>query len=237
MMKRGALAVLIGALAAAPASAGPCLEPGLVPLVITPQGATIDQFGGVVVAAIPFRGGVDKDPAVQTTWEFVEGKKRGKPKITVIAPGLAVYAPKAPEQALELQNKSGRAEGRVKFQMMNTDDMPVDSAPRPTAVVQAKKSPMSSNETVTATLAEAPPAGTIAVLVRAAGAKATAARSWQRLYDIKTTKVVIYAYDRCEPIIPGTVATKAGDKIELAWLDGEGHVSLWSTAIEVKAEK
>jgi hypothetical protein len=229
------LALALVALLAVPAAAGPCLEPGLLPIVISPQGATIDQFGGVVVAAVPFRQGGNADPVVQP-WEFVEGKKRSKPKVTVIATGLAVYAPKAPEQALELQDKSGRAVGRVTFQFQNTDDMPVDSAPRPTAVVQAKKPPMSSNETVTATLAEAPPAGTIAVLVRAAGGKAKA-RSWNRLYDIKTTKVVIYAYDRCEPVIPGTVGTKAGDKIELAWLDAEGHVSPWSTPIEVTGEK
>ncbi|MBL9017852.1 MAG: hypothetical protein JNL83_26940 [Myxococcales bacterium] len=232
-----AFAVLALGLAASPAAAGPCLEPGLMPIVISPLGATIDQFGGVVVAAVPWREGVNEDPVVQPTWEFVEGKQRGKPKITVIAPGLAVYAPKAPVQALELQDKTGRAVGRVKFQFQNTDDMPMDAAPRPTAVIQAKKARMSSNDTVTATLAEAPPAGTIAVLVRAAGGKTTAPRSWNRLYDLKTTKIVVYAYDRCEPVIPGTVATKAGDKIELAWLDAEGHVSLWSPAIAVTAEK
>ena len=236
MTRRAWLAALVLALAAAPASAGPCLVPGLIPIVITPQGGTIDQLGGVVVAAVPFPSGVNEDPAT-LPWEFVEGKNRSKPKITVIAPGLAIYAPKAPQQALELVGKAGRVEGRVTFRFQDTDDMPMDAAPRPTRVVQAKKAPRSGNDTVTATLAEAPPAGTVAVLVRAAGSKATTARSWNRLYDLKKPSVVIYAHDRCEPVIPGTVPTKAGDKIELAWLDGEGHVSLWSAAIEVTAEK
>jgi hypothetical protein len=234
-MNRAIVLAAVG-LAASPAAAGPCLEPGLLPMVISPLGATIDQFGGVVVAAVPFRGGEDKDPVVQP-WEFVEGKQRTKAKVTVLAPGLAVYAPQKPQAELVLEAKVGRTVGRVKFQFQNTDDMPVDAAPRPTLVVQAKQSPMSSDVTVTASLAEAPPAGTIAVLVRSAGSKTATARSWNRLYDIKTKTIKVYDYNRCEPVIPGTVATKAGDKIELAWLDAEGHVSLWSQAIEVKADK
>ena len=88
----------------APAVAGPCLVPGLVPLVRTPQGATIDQFGGVVVAAVSFRGGGTTDPVVQK-WEFVEGKKRAKARVTLLAPGLAVYAPIGPVQELDLEDK------------------------------------------------------------------------------------------------------------------------------------
>lgn len=230
------VALALVALLAAPASAGPCLVPGLVPLVKTPGGATIDQFGGVVVVAVAFQGGVSKDPVVQP-WEFVEGKRRKKARVTLLAPGLAVYAPNAPDKELDLEDTPGHSAVRVKFQFTNTDDMPVDAAPRPTAIVQAKQRPMFRTGSVVATLAEAPPAGTIAVLVRASGSTAKAARSWQEVRDPKSTRVEIYMRDRCEPEIPGTVATKAGDKVELAWVDSEGHVSLWSQAIEVKGEK
>jgi iron uptake system component EfeO len=46
----------------------------------------------------------------------------------------------------------------------------------------------------------------------------------------------------CKPGMVGDGIGKAafsvtGDKVELAWVDAEGHVSLWSNAIEVKAEK
>ena len=227
--------VLLAALAL-PASAGPCLVPGLAPVVRTPSGTTIDQFGGVVVAAVSWPKGGSADPVVQK-WEFVEGKKRNKARVTLLAPGLAVYAPVAPEKQLDLEDKPGHSAVRVTFQFMNTDDMPVDAAPRPTTIVQAKQTPMFRTGSVVATLAEAPPAGTIAVLVRGAGSQAKAARSWAEVRDPTATRVEIFMRDRCEPEIPGTVPTKAGDKIELAWVDSEGHVSLWSQAIEVKAEK
>lgn len=219
-------ALVLVALLAAPASAGPCLVTPLATMVKTPQGATIDQFGGVVVAS---------SPAQQ--WRFVEGKRQAKARVTALAPGIAVYAPRAPEQELDLEDKPGHSVAHVRFQFQNTDDMPVDAAPRPTAITTAKQTAMMRSTSVVARLAEAPPAGTIVVLVRAAGSKSSAARSWLDVRDVTAKTVEIYRRDRCTAESPGTVATKAGDKIELAWLDAEGHVSLWSAPIEVKAEK
>lgn len=217
------LALVLIAAAAAPALAGPCEIAPLVTIVKTPPGATIDQFGGVVVTNPP-----------AAPWFFVENGTRTKARVTRVAPGLAVYAPVKPERELDLEDKAGHL-SHVRFQFQDTDDMPVDAAPRPTAVVQAKRSPIVRSDVVRATLAEAPPAGTIAVLVRASGSRAPAARSWQEVTDGKALTIDIYRRDRCAAVIPGTVATKAGDRIELAWLDAEGHISLWSSPIEVTA--
>lgn len=227
--------VLVGALAV-PAVAGPCDVPGLAPVVKTPSGATIDQLGGVVVMAMPWLGSSDARDPVTQGWEFVEGKRRGKAKVTRLAPGLAVYAPVAPDQELDLEDKPGHGVVHVKFRFQDTDDVPIDPAPRPTRIVQAKQTPMMRTVSVVATLAEPPPAGTIAVLVRAAGGAGKPARSWAEVTDPKATRIAIYTRERCEPGIPGTIGTKAGDRVELAWVDAEGHVSLWSPAITVKAE-
>lgn len=218
---------LIGLLlAATPAAAGPCVPTETLQEILTPPGDTIDQFGGIVIA----------NPR-QVPWEFVEGTKRARARVTVIAPGLVVVAPKSPDTELDLEDGKRNKALRVKFMFQVTDDMPVDSAPRVTALVQTKRTQVMRSDVVVVTLAETPPAGTIALLVRAANSKTTVARSWIGVTDIKATQLDVYRRDRCRMQPVGTVGTKAGDKVLLAWLDSAGHVSLWTSPIEVKAEK
>jgi hypothetical protein len=221
-----ALALLGLLLAATPAITGPCVPVETFQEVLTPPGETIDQFGGVVIAnprAVP--------------WEFVEGPKRERARVTVIAPGLAIIAAKSFDQLLDLEDGKRNRLIRVKYQFQATDDMPVDSAPRVTALVQTKRTQMMRSDVVVATLGEAPPAGTIAVIVRAADSKASGARSWFAVTDLKAKQLDVYRHDRCKAEPAGTVGTKAGDKVMLAWVDSAGHVSLWTASIVVTAEK
>ena len=206
------------------AVAGPCDPVPPFQHFLTRSDETIDQLGGVVVA----------NPG-KVTWEFSEGPKRERARVTVVAPGLSVLAPKSPDQVLQLEDGRRLPVLRVKFAFQATDDAPIDAAPTPTAIVHKKKTPSASSEVVFATLAEPPPAGTVALLVR--DSKATSARSWIAVTDLKAKQLDIYRHDRCELQPPGTRGTKAGDKIMLAWIDSGGHVSLWTAAIEVTAEK
>lgn len=220
------------------ATAGPCLVPGLAPEVLTPAGSTIDQLGGVVVGAVSFAGGSSADP-VGAPWQFTDAGKAQPARITRLAPGLVTYAPVTPGMgvALALEDRPGHAAVKVTLTFVPVDDMPVNAAPRPSSIAVAPSAPMFRTQLVTATLREPPPAGTIALVVRAANSKSSEGRSWVMIGDPRATTLEIYMRDRCAPEIPGTVATKAGDEIVLAWVDVGGHVSLWSQPMRVTAPR
>ncbi|CAN5922560.1 hypothetical protein BH11MYX3_BH11MYX3_08690 [soil metagenome] len=230
-MRLAALGLLCGA---STASAGPCLVPGLSPEALTPGDAAIDQLGGVVIAAVPDAGGISTDPVVQP-WEFVEGTARTTAKVTRLAPGLAIYAPKRGGERLGLEDAKGHTVVAVSYRFQQLDDMPMDEAPRPTGILHTRKVPRFRSESTIATLSSPPPAGTVALIVRDARSQSGQARSFVQITDPTTTSVEIYLRDRCRPEVPKTIATRAGDRVKLAWVDAEGHVSLWSAAIEVKA--
>jgi len=205
-----ALAAVLVAVAAGPAAAGPCLVDGLAPQIMTPTGSTIDQHGGVVVAAVSsFMHGEQHRDVSAEAWEFRKGKARSKTVIKRLAPGLALHSPNkklatmGDKVALEDAKNHTALEITVSF--MVTDDMPMDETPRVESIIQAMDKPL--------------------------------ARGFVLVTDPKATTFTIYGRHRCEAQVPGTVATGAGDTVRLAWVDAEGHVSIPSDRIEVTRTK
>jgi hypothetical protein len=92
---------------------------------------------------------------------------------------------------------------------------------------------MLRTETTVATLSAPPPAGTVALLVFDASSKGKLARSFVLVDNPAATSITIYGRHRCEAEVPGTVPTRAGARIRLAWVDAEGHVSLRSEPVKV----
>jgi len=230
-------AALVVAALMTPAAAGPCLVDGLAPQVITPSGSVIDQYGGVVVAAVstPMQPGAD--PSAQSSWRFRVGTKRRKTKITKLAPGLALYALSAHEHGLgvrmALEDTKDHTAVEVELGFMATRAMPVDPAPKVTAITHTTNGPMMRESQTVATLSAPPPAGTVALLVYSGKGDRKLARSFVLVPDLKTTSLTIYGHHRCEAEVPGTVPTHAGETVRLAWVDAGGHVSLLTEPITV----
>ena len=78
------------------------------------------------------------------------------------------------------------------------------------------------------------PADTIALV--AFDAKTKTARSFARITNA-TTELFIYAQGRCSALPNGTIASKAGDKLVLRWVDKYGRWSAPSKSITVTRAK
>lgn len=224
---------------ATPAVAGPCLVHGLDPMIVTPAGTDVDQFGGIVVVATESlrKDAPHANVAVQP-YELVSGQKRGKAVVTELAPGLAIYAPpQGITGSVDLEDTKGHSAIRVKFYFRPVRDLPTSPAPEVVSIKHTTNVPMFRTESTSATLKAAPPADAVALLVREAGSTAKLARSWVLVRDVKGTRIEIYMRDRCRPEVPGTIATRTGDRVELAWVDAAGRVSMWSAPVTVTTYK
>jgi hypothetical protein len=225
-MQRIALVLLL-----APASAlgGPCKyhhDVGFVPDVLTPDGATLDQTGGAVVAAesVMLDRAVLDDPTPQD-WRFDHAVATR----TVIAPGLVVVRPATATAELELENPDGSPIRKLHYRA--SKDAASLAAPKVDAVTFRDHGlGVMLREITIAKLPAVPPAGVVALVVYAGDR----ARSWAAITDPAAREVTLYAVDDCVQQIPGTIATRAGDRITLAWLDATGHLSARSSAITVK---
>lgn len=236
---KSALAVAVVAALATPAVAGPCLVDGLAPQIMTPSGSVIDQYGGIVVAAVstsiePHRNN-HADPSAQSSWQFRVAAVRTKAKITQLAPGLALYAPAqlGIGTKVALEDTKDHTAVEVELGFMATDDMPMDDAPKVTAITHTTHGPMLREEQTVATLSAPPPAGTVALLVYDGKGDRKLARSFVLVPDLQATSITIYGHHRCEAEVPGTVATRAGATVRLAWVDAEGHVSIPTGPLKV----
>jgi hypothetical protein len=232
-MRVSRLALCSIAVAGLPASAGPCRQfqdLGFLPDVLTPEGSTLDSRGGVVVAAESVRlerAGWD-DPSVQN-WRFGAAGKHELGKRTVIAPGLVVVAPTVFADDLVFENTDGSPARGVHFRA-DAKLAPL-AAPKVTTVTYRDKGlGIMTTELTVAKLAAAPPAGAVALVVYAGDTP----RSWSPIESSTVDEVTLYAVDHCVLQLPGTIATRAGDRITLAWLDETGHVSPRTKAIEVR---
>jgi hypothetical protein len=225
------MVVLVVAVAA-PAHAGPCKyhhDRGFLPEVLTPDKATLDPLGGVVVAAesVQLDRAVDGDPTLQD-WRFSDGTHDVVGKRTVIAPGLISTAPVGLGDTLEFHNPDGSRVIELRYR--TPADRAALPAPKVESVIYANTNlGIMLRELTTAKLAAPAPAGAIALVVYAGGT----ARSWVAVSDPPRLDVSVYAVDDCVRQIPGTIATRGGDRITLAWVDATGHVSAHTPTIVV----
>lgn len=212
--------VLLLALALVPTTArADCAEWGLAPKVLTPPNTVIAADGGIVVAAMPeARGKLDKgDPAVQPSWKIQVGGDSLKPPIELIAPGLAVYRV-AVANAFKIElTDGGQALVTVKPSRVRGDAL---AAPKIKRVTFEPRKLRHGAEKVVVELAEAAPAGVVAMVLADADGKP---RSWGAVSGGAT--VDAYGAPECQALPNGTVASKAGDKVVLLFVDAAGRVS------------
>jgi hypothetical protein len=223
---------VVGLVAAAvPAQAGPCKyhhDLGFLPAVLTPDHATLDPGGGVVVAAESVRldRAVDGDPTLQD-WRFSDGAHDVVGKRTVIAPGLIATAPVGLGDTLVFENPDGSHVRKIRYHATVDRALP---APQVESVIYSNTHlGIMLRELTTAKLAAAAPAGAVALVVYAGNTP----RSWVAIDDAQRLDVSVYAVDDCVRQIPGTIPTRAGDRITLAWVDKTGHVSAHTATMVV----
>ena len=237
---RRTLALVAVLAATAPATAGPCAMPPLTFEVATPKGTTIDQHGGIGAAAVADVFGSAGPPSpADGERQFRAGHLDVKASPEVLAPGLVVYRipPALRRDLASLAFVDAAGTSLVTVAMRMRKDRPADRAPQIKRITASPSNPRRSSSWVTATLKQAPPTGTIAVIVRDAKAKDAAARSFERIADPGATELTVYSGDRCTPRAPGTAATASGHEIQLAWVSAAGHVSRWSAPIVVRSSR
>lgn len=230
MMKLLAAAVI--GLLAMPAAAGPCRRVlGLDPEILTPANATIDQLGGIlVIAAESLRADAPfTDMSVQP-YDFRGGGHTTRAKVTALAPGLALYRPDGRAAEVDLLDAPNHAALHVTYRPIPVRDAPAAPAPVVTAISYTTNVPRFRTEQTVATLAAAPPPGTVAIVVYDAKDRP---RSYALIDDPTRTSFEVYFRDRCKAEVPGTTPTRGGDKVTLAWVDATGHRSVRSAVTTV----
>ncbi len=216
-----------------PAVAGPCAIRPLVPHAMTANGTELPPGGGVVVAlgdSAAWDAPAQPD-LTKTGWSFVDGGKSIKPVIRILAPGLAVYEPPAGTTTVKLSDGT-----RTLATHPRTAAKPVLPAPEVTAVDVTRSLPVgprqSARDTVTAQLTGDRPVTAVAVILFAAGKPA----SWTSAFAYAGPKGPIelwHTAGRCETQIPGLVATRAGTKVTIAWVDASGRIGAISKELVV----
>ena len=228
-------------LASSVATAGPCPSPQAhVEVLGAVEGATIDQGTGIVAAVrTEFGGGDGPASLAKLDWKFVANGKASAPKVTLLAPGLAVLAPAMPAQgALVLQD--GKATKLAGVTYAASLARLAIAAPTVKAIAFSRSSgPRSASEATTAVLATPPPTGTVAVLVYKAGAQQAGkpASAWANVNlpgDPKLTRVTLYAASRCSAPVGSGEAPMKDDKVVLVWVATTGTLSAPSAEVTVQ---
>ena len=226
---------IIAACAPAVATAGPCKyhhDWSLAPELLTQGGATIDQLGGVVVAAVSTQDKTrGSDDPTQQDWWFSDGHAHAVVERTVIAPGLTVHRPKLEANDLALVYPTDQRT-MLEVHFRHVEKPTRLAAPHVKAVTYADHGLgiMVRAET-SVQLVESAPVHAVALVIYVGDT----ARSWVQMTDASTLELAVFVADDCTMSIPGTSATKTGELATLAWLDDTGHLSVRSAAIKVRA--
>ena len=229
-----AAAVLATALFAGDAGAK-CAMQVLDDEVITHKADEIPASGGVLVGWTSNHASedVDGDPVVHPGWRFTERKKKVRTTMTLLAPGLAVYAPKLPRNkahTVRLVGDGGKTIGTYKFAKQVRKSF--GTAPLVKAVRHAEDKSMRWDEiSDTADLDAAPPAGAYGLIMY----KGDVALSWRAIEDPAATSMIAYQSEgHCGVLPPGMQGTTPGDVVTFAWVDRFGQLSPRSTEVKVQ---
>jgi hypothetical protein len=217
-MHRLALAGLLASSSAA--SAAPCEIVENHPVVLTASGAVIGDGGGIVVGTAPDYQHASKLRSVAEL-RFAD---KSAPAIKHLAPGLDLLVVATAAATLE-------SAGHEKLVSVGHGKVRDLGAPDVTAVVhtapQATKHPYVM---IDAEVGDAP-AGVLALIVfDEAGATA---RSWGRVTANAKT-VTVFSQGGCGIPVAGTLESRIGDKVRLAWVDAAGRISKLSSVVVVQ---
>jgi hypothetical protein len=229
-----ALWIIAACAPAAVATAGPCKyhhDWSLAPELLTPAGATIDQLGGVVVAAVST---LDKtrgsDDPTQQDWWFSDGHTHAVVERTVIAPGLTVHRPKLEANDLSLVYPADQTT-MLEVHFRHVEKAAPLAAPHVKTVIYADHGLGIMVHAETSVTVESVPAHAVALVIYVGNT----ARSWVQVTDASELELAVFLADDCTMRIPGMSAAKTGELATLAWLDDTGHLSPRSGASKVRA--
>jgi hypothetical protein len=236
---RAALALLL--LVAVPSVADAlCAMPMQGSAKVETASTTLAADGGVLVRSTTnFDFSKGEEPgaanAINKGWRFSDGKTAHTPTLVTLAPGLVLYVPPKGVTG-ELTLLDGKVE-RAKV-TIGTDTPALLAAPDAKSARMVKV-PVRWGHLlqVHATTKAAPPAGAIAVIVFVTKNRKQVARSWKLVDSTKTDFIVGGTEGRCDPGTPGEVLSKAGDKIQLAWVDAHGRLSPLSKPVTIQKAK
>ncbi|HEY5920061.1 MAG TPA: hypothetical protein VIV11_00260, partial [Kofleriaceae bacterium] len=184
------------------------------PAILTPATATVDELGGIVATNPPKNG-----------WELAQSTTAKQLELRNVAPGLVVI-PLPTNGMFELRDSKHAVLASVTRGPTKVTPLP---APKPRLVRRTAPKSRGDDSTITAMFAAKPPAGAVALIVFAKGKP----RSWGRV-TAGSTSVVVYR-GACQTTPPaGTISSRIGETITLAWLDETGHVSAPSRAVKVR---
>ncbi len=210
------------------AVAGQCQEPRLTPHIVTPQGASVPDDGGVLVAHQDSQsslGGGFLDPRAKL--RFFAGKT-SKPAVPrTVAPGLVVL--EGPGTSL-VDGMNPRKRTLLTFGRPAVPP-PALATPKVKSVTFHRGQSRRPRTSVVVKLGATTTARQILVVLDAEG---TGARSWG-IAAVGADTVEVYAVGECTGVPDGTRPTAAGDDIRLAWVDLTGRLSAPTSVIRVVA--
>jgi len=222
---RSCLPVLVALLSlASPRIArGDCAMVEYFPNPLTPAATDIGD-GGIVVAQLAFAKHL---PTESSTWRFRVGTKTSVPAITSIAPGLDVYRPSKRGAKLVLVGGDGKPIVELTSTKRKRAELPVPSIK---AIQFSESRGRHSSASTVAELIGDPPDGVIALVAYDRTGKP---RSFGTV--VKNAKQVdLYNRSDCGGPFRGTVVSRTGDRIRVAWLDASGRLSKQSAPIRVR---
>lgn len=248
MVPRSLVSVIVAAVALGHASPAypKCARVLLAPQVITHGADTIPAHGGVLVgfakttddAAEAFVG---RDPAMNADWTLTVGRRKVRPRVEQLAPGLAVYRPGAlrgarPTTITLRDGKGGRLAAFSATSRTGGVDLPAPVVIQLTSTSSAQSKGRWSGVRTTATaVVDRVPDGAAALIVYRETAGAATALTWARVGAGASPTIEVYATPgRCGTEPDGLTPPQPGDSVVLAWVDQFGRLSPRSTVVVVK---
>jgi len=222
-------AVFLSAIALMPRSVdAKCAMQHQQPKVLTQAVAAPVDGGGIVVGTqsvpydLPERG-----EALQPTWGFLTGRDLMQPVITVLAPGLVVYRVQPNTRTTGELTDGTAVIAKLTFTKDKVARLP---APRVKAIRQSTADDRRWSPTTSVTLDGTVPADAVAIVLFDAKRKA---RSWREV-TAGASEVEAFARGRCEVVPNGTVESRVGDKVSVAWVDRYGRLSAASKLVTIQ---
>jgi hypothetical protein len=233
MLRYVALASLVLAPKAVDAK---CAMESAAPHVLTQPDTVIEDGGGVLVLAGGYTS--DGDTANQAAWRFVTGGKSIKPVVTVLAPGLDLYAmPDSPDATVTLE--TDKHERVVEVRRSTTRAASRLPAPVVASVVTLADagSVRFRTDSTSVHLPTGAPPGAVALIVYGVSAgHRTSAYSYGAVRE-GDRAILVYLVAHCTFPPPGARQAGPGEHVVVAWIDRSGRISEPSQPIEVVAGK
>lgn len=220
-LRRLCAAAAVLSLALASPAAAKCARSGLAPKVLTAEVAVPRGGGGVVVGTeiVPWDG-KDEGQAPAKGWGFLTGRDLAAPVITVLAPGLVVYAPPPKARITGELTTGGKVVARL---TLTKTVVPALAAPKITSISHSHYyRGRGRSSTTTVRLAGKVPADAVALIL--ADASTREAQTWGVVQPGEAS-VVVYAQRRCASLPDGTIEPAPASKVVLRWVDKYGRVS------------